>query len=125
MRIFQRTPDLSLQFPDAPHGEETKVQSDLGSILTMVWLTPAMDRLFIEGSDHRRRFLDRLNYSFDPAYSSRLSQYSQALRQRSKLLKERRYDDSDRTFDACRSSDGQPVYKSDGAGRTVRRMRYV
>src|SRR5690606_11029313 len=34
--------------------------SALAGVLGVQWLTPAMDRLFIEGRSERRRFLDRL-----------------------------------------------------------------
>ena len=38
-------------------------QVALGRIARMVWLVPAMDRLWIEGADGRRRFLDRIAMS--------------------------------------------------------------
>ncbi|MBL4805076.1 MAG: DNA replication and repair protein RecF, partial [Alphaproteobacteria bacterium] len=53
-----------------------------------VWLTPQMDRLFLDSSSHRRRFLDRLVFAFDPGHSGRVTRYENAMRQRSKLLQE-------------------------------------
>jgi len=47
-----------------------------------------MDRLFLEGAAARRRFLDRLVYGFDPAHAARCASYEQALRERSRLLRE-------------------------------------
>ena len=62
-------------------------QQALGEVLAAVWLTPAMDRLFLEGPSARRRFLDRLVYGFEPAHAGRLSAYQSALRERARLLK--------------------------------------
>ena len=47
-----------------------------------------MDGLFLDGSSSRRRFFDRLVFTFDPAHSGRITRYENALRQRSKLLQE-------------------------------------
>jgi len=67
-------------------------QAALGEHAVIVWLTPQMDRLFIEGASGRRRFLDRLVYGFHPDHAARLSAYQQALRERARLLKEGRGD---------------------------------
>lgn len=58
------------------------------------WLTPQMDRLFLDGSQERRRFLDRLVFSFDPAHAGRITAYSHAMRERAKLLGEGKFDDA-------------------------------
>jgi DNA replication and repair protein RecF len=71
-------------------GESVKSQSALADYLACVWLTPQMDRLFIDSSSHRRRFLDRLVFSFDPGHAGRVARYDNALAQRSKLLREGR-----------------------------------
>ncbi len=54
----------------------------------MVWLTPPMDRLFLEGPGGRRRFLDRLVLALDPAHAARVGAYEQALRERARLLRD-------------------------------------
>lgn len=69
-------------------GQPAKSQQALGEHVSVVWLTPQMDRLFLDGSSARRRFLDRLIYGFDPAHAGRVNAYEQALRQRARLLKE-------------------------------------
>ena len=69
-------------------GEPAKSQSALGERLGIVWLTPAMDRLFLEGPGGRRRFLDRLVLGLDPAHGSRVAAYEEALRERSRLLRD-------------------------------------
>ncbi|GJL92717.1 DNA replication/repair protein RecF [Hyphococcus sp.] len=56
--------------------------------LRFLWLTPAQDRLFMEGAGERRRFLDRMTLAHDPAHGRRSNAYEQAMRQRQKLLDE-------------------------------------
>ncbi len=63
-------------------------QSALGRICRMLWLVPAMDRLWIEGADGRRRFLDRMTLSFDPDHAERTLTYDKAMRERNRLLKD-------------------------------------
>jgi DNA replication and repair protein RecF len=69
------------------NGQAIKSQAELGEWLSCLWLTPQMDRLFIDDKSQRRRFFDRLVYTFDPAHMGRLTRYENALRQRMKLLK--------------------------------------
>ena len=73
-------------------GEFVRGQASLGEILGLVWLTPQMDGLFRESAGTRRRFLDRLVFSFDPAHAGRTSAYEHALRERARLLKRGRAD---------------------------------
>src|SRR3546814_11163188 len=40
--------------------------ASLGDWLAILWLTPAMDRLFVETAGNRRRFLARLVLALDP-----------------------------------------------------------
>ncbi len=54
----------------------------------MVWLVPSMDRLWIEGADGRRRFLDRLTLSFEPGHADAALTYEKAMRERNRLLKD-------------------------------------
>ena len=70
-----------------------KGQTALAEHVAIVWLTPQMDRLFLEGSSGRRRFLDRLVFGFDPAHAGRLSRYEHTLRERARLLRDGRFDD--------------------------------
>src|SRR3546814_6855724 len=60
----------------------------LADYVSAVWLTPEMDRLFVESASGRRRFLDRLVYGFDPAHAGRVAGYEQALRERARLLRD-------------------------------------
>src|SRR5271154_336900 len=64
-------------------GELARSQAALGELLGITWLTPQMDRLFIEGPSARRRFLDRLVVGLDPAHAARGSAHERAMRERS------------------------------------------
>jgi len=61
--------------------------ADLGDIVQLIWLTPAMDRLFIESAGGRRRFLDRLVLGFDSGHARAATRYETAMRERARLLK--------------------------------------
>jgi len=63
-------------------------QIDLGKLARVVWLIPSMDRLWIEGAEGRRRFLDRIALSFDPSHAEASLTYEKAMRERNRLLKE-------------------------------------
>ncbi len=69
------------------NGAPAQGSAAFGEIIQMAWLTPAMDRLFIEGASGRRKFLDRLVLGFDPAHARRAARYEQAMRERARLLK--------------------------------------
>lgn len=63
-------------------------QIDLGKLARVVWLIPSMDRLWIEGAEGRRRFLDRIALSFDPSHAEASLTYEKAMRERNRMLKE-------------------------------------
>ena len=73
-------------------GRTVRGTAPLTQAVTLNWLTPQMDRLFIEGPGARRRLLDRLVYGFDAEHASRVSAYDRALRERSQLLRNDRGD---------------------------------
>ena len=70
------------------NGAPCRSQKALGAYLNVVWLTPAMDRLFQEGASERRRFLDRLAYGFDRDHAGHLIAYERAMRQRAQVLRD-------------------------------------
>jgi DNA replication and repair protein RecF len=78
--------------PDAPERRQVRINgvtsaaSALAEHLSIVWLTPAMDRLFAESAGGRRRFLDRLTLALSPAHAVHSSRYEAAMRSRNKLL---------------------------------------
>jgi DNA replication and repair protein RecF len=69
-------------------GEPAKGQAALCEHIGVLWLTPQMDRLFIEGPSARRRLLDRLVLGLDPAHATRVARYEQAMRERARLLRD-------------------------------------
>tara|TARA_S200000501_G_scaffold311973_1_gene302840 strand:- start:1382 stop:2440 length:1059 start_codon:yes stop_codon:yes gene_type:complete len=76
------------------NGQQAKSHSILLEYLTLSWITPQMDRLFLDGLSQRRRFLDRLVYAFDPKHAGRVSAYTYAIRERSRLIKSGNTDDA-------------------------------
>jgi len=60
----------------------------LGEWLSVLWLTPAMDRLFTGSAGERRRFLDRLVLALEPSHAHHAARYEAAMRARNKLLAE-------------------------------------
>src|SRR3954466_7461176 len=62
--------------------------NSLSEWLSILWLTPAMDRLFQEGAGGRRRFLDRLVLALEPGHAVHSARYEAAMRARNKLLAE-------------------------------------
>lgn len=62
--------------------------NSLGGRLSVLWLTPAMDRLFSDTAGARRRFLDRLTLALEPGHATHAARYEAAMRARNKLLAE-------------------------------------
>jgi DNA replication and repair protein RecF len=76
------------------NGASAAVNS-LGERLAVLWLTPAMDRLFTESAGGRRRFLDRLTLALEPGHAHHAARYEAAMRSRNKLLGESLNSDPD------------------------------
>ncbi len=76
----------------AVDGQLLRGQNELGELASLLWLTPTMDRLFIEGAAARRRFLDRLVLAIDPSHAARVAAFERSLRERSHLLRGGRHD---------------------------------
>lgn len=58
----------------------------LAEHIRQVWLTPAQDRLFLEGASDRRRFFDRLVFAAEPMHAAHVQAYEKAQRERMRLL---------------------------------------
>ena len=67
---------------------KTVPQVALGRTARILWLVPAMDRLWIEGAEGRRRFMDRATLSFLPGHAEAVLRYEKAMRERNRLLKD-------------------------------------
>lgn len=79
---------------DAAQPERRKVRingangtiNNLAEWISAIWLTPAMDRLFVDGAGARRRFLDRLVLALEPNHARTSSRYEKAVQQRNRIL---------------------------------------
>ena len=69
-------------------GIAQKTQGSLAEHVRILWLTPAMDRLFTGAPGDRRRFFDRLVAACDAGHSGHLAAYEKAMRERNLLLSE-------------------------------------
>ncbi len=69
-------------------GRPASSQTALGLHVAAVWLTPQLDRLFLDGASERRRFVDRLVTALHPEHAGDVAAYENALRQRARLLGE-------------------------------------
>jgi DNA replication and repair protein RecF len=73
-------------------GAPPRTQAEVAALVSAVWLTPQMDRLFQEGASGRRRFLDRLTWALEPGHAREVSAFEQAMGGRNRLLAERSAD---------------------------------
>lgn len=76
------------------NGTQTASSDELLDHARVIWLTPAMDGLFTGSASDRRRFLDRMVLSIDPAHGRRVADFERAMRSRNRLLSERRLEPS-------------------------------
>ena len=81
---------------------------------SVLWLTPAMDRLFLGSAGDRRRFLDRLVMALEPSHAHHRSRYEAAMRARNKLLAE---ESPDRPGSPRSSSDGRARHRDRARAR--------
>lgn len=78
--------------PDAPERRLVRINgaaaaaTSLAEWATILWLTPAMDRLFVDAPGERRRFLDRLTLALIPGHAHQATRYEAAMRERNRLL---------------------------------------
>lgn len=76
----------------APDRRKVRINGAAASVnalaewLAIIWLTPAMDRLFADSAGGRRRFLDRLVLAVDPAHARYSNRYEKAVQERNRLL---------------------------------------
>lgn len=84
----------------APDRRQVRVNGATASVntlsewLSVLWLTPAMDRLFTGSAGERRRFLDRLVLALEPQHAHHSSRYEAAMRSRNKLLSDEAWDEA-------------------------------
>jgi DNA replication and repair protein RecF len=86
--------------PSAPERRQVRINGAPASVntlsewLSVLWLTPAMDRLFTGSAGDRRRFLDRLVLALEPSHAHHSSRYEAAMRSRNKLLSDDGWDET-------------------------------
>ena len=68
--------------------------NELANFINIVWLIPQMDGLFLGPASDRRRFLDRVCYSFAPEHAKLITQYEHYLKERIKTLESYPIDDN-------------------------------
>jgi len=80
--------------PSAPERRIVRINGATASAtalaewIAVLWLTPTMDRLFVEPASERRRFLDRLTLALRPDHAHHANRYDAAMRARNRLLAE-------------------------------------
>ncbi|WP_028968721.1 DNA replication/repair protein RecF [Sphingomonas sp. URHD0057] len=85
--------------PSTPERRQVRINgapaavNSLSEWLSVLWLTPAMDRLFSGSAGDRRRFLDRLVLALEPSHAHHSTRYDAAMRARNKLLGDERWDE--------------------------------
>lgn len=94
--------DIDIGTGTRPNGPERRVVrvngapasvNSLSEWLSVLWLTPAMDRLFMGSAGDRRRFLDRLVLALEPSHAHHSARYDAAMRARNKLLADDGWDE--------------------------------
>jgi DNA replication and repair protein RecF len=90
---------LSLELDEAGRSKRiakldgaTTTQTELGDLVRVIWLTPAMDRVFAGAAGDRRRFFDRQVLAHFPSHGAAGAAYEKAMRQRNALMEQGRPD---------------------------------
>jgi DNA replication and repair protein RecF len=89
----ERGPDGTLKRVSRLDGRAASA-SEIARLVRMIWVTPAMDRLFAGPPGDRRRFLDRLVLGRAAEHGAAAAAYERAVRERQRLLGEDRRDEA-------------------------------
>lgn len=88
------TAKLDLQYSLEDHKKkvsfnDSKISnSELANFISVIWLTPQMDGLFLGSPSNRRKFLDRMVFAQHANHASLVSKYEKLQRERMKILEE-------------------------------------
>ena len=80
------------QVPEFPRRRQLKIDGkpatgpELARRLSMLWLTPAQDRLFTGPAADRRKFIDRFALAFTPDHAANAVRFEKARSQRNRLI---------------------------------------
>ncbi len=82
----------------------------LPEIISVSWLTPSMDQIFVESPSSRRKFLDTMCSSLFNNHASLIKSYEKLMRERNILLQENKFDiDWLDTLETQMSQDGVSI----------------
>lgn len=82
------------QVPEHPRRRQLKIDGkaatgpELARRISMLWLTPAQDRLFTGPASERRKFIDRFALAFAPDHGFNTIRFEKARTERNRLLSE-------------------------------------
>jgi len=82
------------QVPEHPGRRQLKIDgrsasgTELARRVSMLWLTPAQDRLFTGPASDRRKFIDRFALAYSPDHGSNAIRFEKARTERNRLLSE-------------------------------------
>jgi len=68
--------------------------TEINKIFSIIWHTPQMDKLFLSSNEEKRKFFDRIVFSFDVNHASHMHKYEHYMRERLQLLKNNIFDDN-------------------------------
>lgn len=80
------------QVPENPRRKQLKIDgrsasgTELAQHISMLWLTPAQDRLFTGPASDRRKFIDRFALAFAPDHGTNAIRFEKARTERNRLL---------------------------------------
>lgn len=72
--------------------EQKISQNDLINLSNIFWITPQQNILFLDTSQERRKFFDRIVYNFDFAHASKIAKYEHYQKERMKIILQDNYD---------------------------------
>jgi DNA replication and repair protein RecF len=72
--------------------ESLAKQSDILQYLSVIWFLPTQAHLFLSGASERRKYFDRIVYSYDATHAGLINNYEHYMRERGRLLKSPNYD---------------------------------
>ncbi len=67
-------------------------QADILQYLSILWFLPTQSHLFQSGMSDKRKYFDRIVFSFDSSHATRINAYEHYMRERGRLLKIGNYD---------------------------------
>ncbi|MEQ9115853.1 MAG: DNA replication/repair protein RecF [Rickettsiales bacterium] len=73
-------------------GVKLKTQNKILENISVSWLAPQMDQIFLEGNSYKKRFFDGIISGFVKNHSSSLAKYSYLIKERLNIIRKSQYD---------------------------------